>query len=286
MVGRGADADVHAGRPTGLVALPDTPKWMEDTTVDRRGFRIVQRNESARNELSVLTANAERLYWRLLLACDDHGCHRAEPVTVAGSVMLGVKITVRAVEKAISELLVGRIIDAWAADDGALWMEIRGFDERQTPNMIESRGDRIAPPRPDIDDDAPPAMPVAPGGPKPDTDPAVSDAVQRVFDHWSAGEKRTGGATKAILTEDRRTRIKVRLKEGFTVEQLCECIDGFHADPFHLGQNNRDTRYTDILTLLKNAAKVDAGIAKHRKATAVAGSAPGSLVRPQGGQHG
>lgn len=251
--------------------------------MERPGFRMVQRTEGTRSDLGTLTADAERLYWRLMLACDAHGCHRAEPLTVAGTAMIGVaKCTVRKVEKALSELFVARIIDVWIADDGAHWLEIRGFDARQSDNVIDGRPPRTAPPRPESDDDD------VPGGlpsdkPDPGDDPKTSDAVQRVFDHWSAGEKRTGGVSRAVLTTERRKRIKARLKDGYEVEDLCDAIDGFHADPFHLGQNNRDNRYTDLHTILKSAAKVDAGIAKKRKMEGKRAPRPGSLVRPQTG---
>lgn len=239
--------------------------------MERLGFRIVQRNEGQRSDLGRLSANAERTYWRLMLASDAHGCHRGEAIAVAGNAMVGIqKLTVRAVEQALAELVAHRIIDVWEADDGAMWLEIRGFDERQTPNCLEHRHARIAPPRPpDIDDDTGSAVPANPKAPKP-TDAAAheartSDAVQRVFDHWAAGEKRTGGNSRPMLTPDRRKRIKARLDDGFTVEQLCECIDGFHASPFHLGQNDRDTRYTDLMTMLKSSQQVDAGIQKAKQ---------------------
>lgn len=233
--------------------------------MERPGFRYVQRLEGTRADLGALTADAERLYWRLMLAADAHGCHRAEPLAVAGSAMVGVaKWTMRKTEKALSELLVARIIDVWIADDGAHWLEIRGFDERQTENALTNRPPRTAPHRPDDEDDEPPTgLPST--KPNPDPDPKTSDAVQRVFDHWSAGEKRTGGVKRAMLTPERRKRIRARLKDGYTVEELCAAIDGFHGDAWHLGQNNRDTRYTDLHTILKSAAKVDAGIAKAKQ---------------------
>lgn len=255
---------------------------LEDT-VERPGFRMVQRIEGTRADLGALTADAERLYWRLMLACDAHGCHRAEPLTVAGTAMVGVaKVTVRKVEKALSELLVARIIDVWIADDGAHWLEIVGFDERQSENVIQNRPARTAPPRPDDGDGAPVALPT--DKPKPDADaldPMTSDAVQRVFDHWAAGEKRTGGVSRAMLTPERRKRIRARLKDGYTVEELCMAIDGFHADPFHLGKNNRDSRYTDLHTILKSAAKVDAGIAKSGRRSPGGPQRRTSLVNPQ-----
>lgn len=226
--------------------------------MERRGFRIVQRAEGTRGDLAALTADAERLYWRLMLACDEHGCHRAEPAAIAGDALVGVKITLKQTEKAITELLLARVIDVWDTEQGERWCEIRNFDAGQTPKFIEKRYARIAPPNPQIEPEE------APAEDKKD-DPRTTEQVKAVFDHWLAGEQRTGGAERALLTDGRRTVIRARLDDGYTVDDLCKCIDGFHADPFHLGQNNRQSRYTDITTLLKNARKVDAGMQKAKQ---------------------
>lgn len=87
-----------------------------------------------------------------------------------------------------------------------------------------------------------------------------TSAIQQVFDHW----KQAGGPLQPStvkLTEDRRRKIGARLAEGYTVQQLTTAVDGFLADPWHTGSNPGGKRYTDLTTLLKNAAKVDAGLA-------------------------
>lgn len=234
--------------------------------MDRQGFRIVQRSEGLRGDLAQLSADAERLYWRLMLACDAHGCHRAETVTVAGNAMCGVNITVKKVEQAISELVNAGVIDTWAVGNEQ-WLEIVNFDLGQTANAIQRRHARVAPPRPERpirpSDEEPPAaqLSVVPDKPPSPTDNTAA-MIQQVFDHWAEGEKRTGGAQRAMLTKDRATKIRLRLDEGYTVEDLCAAIDGFHADAFHLGENKQQTRYTDIVTILKDARKVDTGIQK------------------------
>jgi len=58
-------------------------------------------------------------------------------------------------------------------------------------------------------------------------DPAPAE---RVFDHWRAVWRHP----QAQLDVKRRRRIEARL-EGFTVEQLCEAIEGFRQSPWHCG---------------------------------------------------
>jgi len=54
-----------------------------------------------------------------------------------------------------------------------------------------------------------------------------------------------------------RTLIDGRLKEGFTVPELCEAIDGQHRSPHHLGQNDRGTKYLGLELAVRDSAKVN-----------------------------
>lgn len=54
------------------------------------------------------------------------------------------------------------------------------------------------------------------------------DAVQ-VFEHWQS----VTGHKLAKLDAGRVKAIKGRLKDGYTVSQICKAIDGNHADPWH-----------------------------------------------------
>ena len=67
--------------------------------------------------------------------------------------------------------------------------------------------------------------------PKPD----VMAQVREVFDHW----KSTLNHPKTKLGSDRVIKIRSRLREGFTVEELKQAIDGCAASPHHMGDNDR-----------------------------------------------
>jgi hypothetical protein len=54
--------------------------------------------------------------------------------------------------------------------------------------------------------------------------------------------------------------IQARLVEGFSVEELCKAIDGYHKSPYHMGQNDRGTVYLDLELIMRDETKVQHGI--------------------------
>jgi len=54
-----------------------------------------------------------------------------------------------------------------------------------------------------------------------------------------------------------RTLIAARLKEGFTVDQLRQAIDGQHRSPYHLGKNDRGATYLGLELAMRNSSKVN-----------------------------
>lgn len=85
-----------------------------------------------------------------------------------------------------------------------------------------------------------------------DKDSFLCDA-RTVFVHW---QQRLGHAD-AKLSEDRKGKIIARLREGFTVERLCQAIDGCASSPYNMGDNPRGRRYDSIDLIFRNAGKVD-----------------------------
>jgi hypothetical protein len=54
--------------------------------------------------------------------------------------------------------------------------------------------------------------------------------------------------------------IAARLREGWSVAELCKAIDGFHLSPFHQGQNDKGTSYLGLKTLMRDREQVEKGI--------------------------
>jgi hypothetical protein len=81
----------------------------------------------------------------------------------------------------------------------------------------------------------------------------VDDVVNKVFEHW----KTIMGHSRARLDMARARVIKARLKDGYTLEDLCLAIDGCGASSFHMGENDRNTTYDAITLILRDADHVD-----------------------------
>ncbi|WP_394849605.1 conserved phage C-terminal domain-containing protein [Pendulispora brunnea] len=89
--------------------------------------------------------------------------------------------------------------------------------------------------------------------------PAASSSHERaVFDHWLTGwRKNVGGIREPKLDPKRRGRIKARLREGFTVDELKRAIDGLWSSDWHLGQNETGKRYVDIELVCRDTSHVE-----------------------------
>ena len=82
-----------------------------------------------------------------------------------------------------------------------------------------------------------------------------ADTVRQVFDYWCEVMGKNPNATK--LNAKRKSAIQARLKEGYTLDQLKQSIDGCKADPFSMGQNERNKPFNDIELICRNGTKVE-----------------------------
>lgn len=79
------------------------------------------------------------------------------------------------------------------------------------------------------------------------------DQVDAVFRYWQTAR----GHDRAKLDDKRCKAIKARIKDGYTVEDLCRAVDGIARSPHHMGQNDQRTVYDDIELICRTAANVD-----------------------------
>jgi len=80
-------------------------------------------------------------------------------------------------------------------------------------------------------------------------------AVDRVVEHYRTYHPKALPNVKSTSKEYRR--IRDRLNEGYTVEQLCEAIDGCHKTPHNLGENDRGQKYLGLELIVRTASHVD-----------------------------
>ncbi len=91
---------------------------------------------------------------------------------------------------------------------------------------------------------------------EPSTDrraPPKRDDSLAVFEHWQG----VMGHRTAKLDAKRVKAIKGRLKDGYTVDDLCRAIDGCKLSPHHQGKNDAGTIYDDIELICRDGPHVD-----------------------------
>lgn len=82
---------------------------------------------------------------------------------------------------------------------------------------------------------------------------SVAGQVQEVFTYW----QQQRGKQRAKLDDKRSKAIRGRLKDGYSVGDLCEAIDGIAHSRHHMGENEHRTVYDDIELICRNGPNVD-----------------------------
>jgi hypothetical protein len=93
--------------------------------------------------------------------------------------------------------------------------------------------------------------------------PHASPAVVRIFGHWV--DMMGKNPKRCALGPDRRRSIS-RALELYDEETLLLAIEGCATDPWHLGDNDRRTEYTDIALILRDEAHIERFAAKGEEA--------------------
>ena len=78
--------------------------------------------------------------------------------------------------------------------------------------------------------------------------------VLAVFDYW---RQVMGKNKSAKLTPKRKSVITARLKDGYTIEQIKQGIDGCSRSDHHMGKNNTGTKYDDIELICRTGEKLE-----------------------------
>lgn len=79
------------------------------------------------------------------------------------------------------------------------------------------------------------------------------DDVRAVFSYW----QRQRGHDRAKLDDKRAKAIRARLKDGYTVDDLCRAVEGIAKSAHHMGANDARTVYDDIELICRTAVNVD-----------------------------
>lgn len=86
----------------------------------------------------------------------------------------------------------------------------------------------------------------------------VGPEVKEVFEFW----KEALNHPRAVLDVTRVKKIKDRLKEGYSAEDLKQAVRGLTLSPHEMGQNDRNTVYDDISLICRDAPHVERYMAR------------------------
>ena len=79
------------------------------------------------------------------------------------------------------------------------------------------------------------------------------EEIADVFEYWIGRM----GKTRSVFTQKRKSCIRARLKEGYTVEEIKRAIDGCASSPHHMGQNAAGTVYDDLTLICRSGDKLE-----------------------------
>lgn len=86
--------------------------------------------------------------------------------------------------------------------------------------------------------------------------------VELAFDQWRS----LFGHEQAKL-DTKRKRAIARAIKSHGLESVRQCLIGYTKSKFHLGENDRKTRYDDIALFLRDAANIERGLALFQQPT-------------------
>jgi hypothetical protein len=146
--------------------------------------------------------------------------------------------------------------------NGSRYLQITKFHEHQTPHHKEIASK--IPPIPIVEATKKqrkakhePSLPQAPvkGISKEESELKESGIrnqgdPEKVVEHYRTYHPKSQAGDKEL------DKIRARLKDGFSVEDLCLAIDGCHASPFHNGENDDGRKYQNLELIVRDSSKV------------------------------
>jgi hypothetical protein len=87
----------------------------------------------------------------------------------------------------------------------------------------------------------------------------ASAAVVRIFDHWVY---MLGKNPKRCALGPTRRKVIAKALELYDEDTILLAVEGCATDPWHLGENDRGTEYTDLEMILRDEAHIERFAAK------------------------
>ena len=223
--------------------------------------------------INALDAYEERFFTRLIMKADDFGVFHAD-TRLLKSYLFPLLPDIR--ETDISRWLAAcekaGLIRCYGDDKSRKYLQIVNFKQRMRQQVAkfpqpagfvmdeiladdcQLAGDRLP-----IDSDSPLEEETKPNtNPKKKEERPPSEDVSRIFSYWQSALNHP----TAKLTAERKRKVEARLKEGYSVEQIIQAIDGCAASPFHRGQNDTGQVWDDLELICRNGSKLESFISR------------------------
>lgn len=223
--------------------------------------------------INALDAHEERFFTRLIMKVDDFGVFHAD-TRLLKSYLFPLLPDIR--ETDISRWLAAcekaGLVRCYVDDKGRKYLQILNFKQRmrqQVAKFPQPAGfvtgeflpddSQMTDNCPATDSDLPLEEETKPNTkPKKKEERPPSEEVSWIFSYWQSALNHP----TAKLTAERKRKIEARLKEGYSVEQIIQAIDGCAASPFHRGQNDTGQVWDDLELICRNGSKLESFISR------------------------
>lgn len=231
-------------------------------------WRAIHISLATESEKWIEASDASRVLWiQLMLKSDSYGAIEGDGLLIWALLTRRLGWDLDKTEAALEQLVELGLITRFPHGANH-WIQIESFDAHQPAAFIRKRGERKSPVfAGKVSHGMPDERPQKKNKKKNKKKRIIGEGIQpeqikAVFDHWVEIDVATGGgnASGRILNAARKEKIRARLNEGYTVDQINSAITAYCNDPWHLGKNPQRKRYTGLVTLIKTGEKIEAGL--------------------------
>ena len=128
---------------------------------------------------------------------------------------------------------------------------IRTYPNASESNLLEEKRVEESREEEKRGDGTPPAIADDPPSSKADD---KGDEIREVFEHYRTYHPKSFPKPTSKMKE--WGKIRDRLKDGYSVDDLKTAIDGNHSSPFHCGENTEQAKYNSLELIVRDSGKV------------------------------
>jgi len=201
-----------------------------------------------------LTPESEVFYYRLLVNVDDFGRFDARLLILRSNLFPLKDYTTKQIEKWLIELAESNLISVYKHNDDN-YLQMLKWDNK--PRASESKFPANTDECIQLYTSVPLTETVNRNrNRKPITETvnrATSNEVTNIFEFW----KNKLNHNRAKLDDKRENAIKKALKIGYSTQDLIDAIYGCSLSDFHMGVNDKSTKYDSIDLIFRDADQID-----------------------------